>query len=392
MSFFILERDPADGSLRMLLSRDFSERTMALEALSAAVGDGSLAITGEVFVVDLSTAVPVLVMPTPPAPEPVAGVWEAPPGEAVEVEGEAAESASEPIEAPQDADETPGFGADVLSDLADALRRATSSLESEGVVAPGSIDSVEPEGESTIDESPAPVTVRPVGEVWPWANVDAYDASHPADEVVVVPEHDSPEREALGEEVPVSVIAEPVGVIEQMVDVADEDLTVADAGETLEEPEVQTSPLIVTSALDGEDAYMPRPLILGDYDESMPADETTELESENPIVDLIAPETDLKTAAPLSEAVEASAEASDTSGQDVVTVEEVALPDDIASGIGLAAPGTEPLDATTTGPAYVPAGELDLGEYTCEDCVYVNTCPKVGESNPAECGSFQWKA
>ena len=41
---------------------------------------------------------------------------------------------------------------------------------------------------------------------------------------------------------------------------------------------------------------------------------------------------------------------------------------------------------------YAPAGDLDLGEYTCQDCVYSNTCPKVGQVTPAECGSFQWKS
>ena len=42
--------------------------------------------------------------------------------------------------------------------------------------------------------------------------------------------------------------------------------------------------------------------------------------------------------------------------------------------------------------SYEVSGELVLERYTCDDCVYANTCPKVGESVPAECGSFQWKA
>lgn len=41
---------------------------------------------------------------------------------------------------------------------------------------------------------------------------------------------------------------------------------------------------------------------------------------------------------------------------------------------------------------YEVSGELILDRYTCDDCVYANTCPKVGESAPADCGSFQWKA
>ena len=41
---------------------------------------------------------------------------------------------------------------------------------------------------------------------------------------------------------------------------------------------------------------------------------------------------------------------------------------------------------------YEPTGDLDLGAYTCNDCVYSNTCPKVGEVTPADCGTFQWRS
>jgi hypothetical protein len=33
-----------------------------------------------------------------------------------------------------------------------------------------------------------------------------------------------------------------------------------------------------------------------------------------------------------------------------------------------------------------------MNAYTCEDCVYVGTCPKANEDSPATCGSFQWKS
>ncbi|MDI6844101.1 MAG: hypothetical protein QMC94_06890 [Anaerosomatales bacterium] len=41
---------------------------------------------------------------------------------------------------------------------------------------------------------------------------------------------------------------------------------------------------------------------------------------------------------------------------------------------------------------YEPSGELEIGAYTCKDCVYFSTCPKAGESTPAECGTFQWRS
>jgi hypothetical protein len=41
--------------------------------------------------------------------------------------------------------------------------------------------------------------------------------------------------------------------------------------------------------------------------------------------------------------------------------------------------------------AYEPAA-LNLQQYTCDDCVYVNTCPNREQKAPYECGSFQWKS
>ncbi|MBS3956332.1 MAG: hypothetical protein KGZ40_02175 [Clostridiales bacterium] len=37
-------------------------------------------------------------------------------------------------------------------------------------------------------------------------------------------------------------------------------------------------------------------------------------------------------------------------------------------------------------------GSSDIADLTCDECVYLNTCPKKGESTPASCGSFQWKS
>jgi len=36
------------------------------------------------------------------------------------------------------------------------------------------------------------------------------------------------------------------------------------------------------------------------------------------------------------------------------------------------------------------AGDSDLSSLTCEDCVYVTTCPNKDERTPSACGSFQW--
>lgn len=56
----------------------------------------------------------------------------------------------------------------------------------------------------------------------------------------------------------------------------------------------------------------------------------------------------------------------------------------------------EALDTTAAAPSevqqYQPSGELEITAYTCNDCVYSNTCPKAGESSPADCGTFQWRS
>ena len=396
MSFFVVERDPADGSVRVLVHDPVADRSAALEALSARIASGEVTIAGEVFVVDLSTAVPVLLMPVA-APPHAADAW-----------GAAASTDT------------------VLGDLAEALKRATTSLESEGIVAPDSIDagkedaSAPPDDELVQDEpvegvvSRAPVDVRtehsaepveidtppvvdgaaaevaePVGEAaWPWTNVDALPVGEepelsapPAGEQAtpmvaleeVAPEPvDAPDTEELtvpgghviatpddgldevqaaiaslgGPDVtePVSYIAEPAGV--------------ADSREPLDlpgEPAVSESPLIVPSVIEGDDAYLPKPVILGDYDDTS-----------------------------TSEVFEPASVAQEPAPEDDASL----VVDGLSAGTWTPAPRID--DPRTA--AYEPVAGLDLGEYTCDDCVYVNTCPKVGQSTPAECGSFQWKS
>ncbi len=104
--------------------------------------------------------------------------------------------------------------------------------------------------------------------------------------------------------------------------------------------------LIMTPAMDDE--FTPQPIIMGDYP--------------------ITPE-------PLAE------EALDADLDSSVDAAVAAALTDVASLPEVAEPAA----------AYEPAGDLTLEEYTCADCVYSNTCPKVNQTTPAECGAFQWK-
>jgi hypothetical protein len=381
MSFFVVERDPTDGTLRMLLADAFPDRSAALAALTESVADGTAVIAGEVFVADLALAAPVLVMPAPSAPKPASGSWEAPVPESVSVEPDDVEETlyttltddellaaaltdtGEDLPAIADAEEvveawnaemTPATPAaeqeaapGIFDDLESALRRATASLESEGVVAPDAIDDVEPD-EPTVLETPAEAPGEDAEESWPWSSAASVDSA----EVPV----DEPEQEpAPVEDVdhgPVTGIAEPLGVTAEPAPAApepsdapaddDEDALFASLGDASDEH----SSLIVTTAVEGEDAFLPKPVILGDYDDT-------------PEAPAIAP------------AITEDAPMKDPAFEE---------------------PAAGPIASPEEVIAYVPAGDLDLGEYTCDDCVYVNTCPKVGESSPKECGSFQWKS
>lgn len=404
MSFYVVERDPDDGSLRSV-TPGLADRAAAVQVLQDVLAAGTLAVTGDLFVLDLDSAAPVIVLP--PVPMPLAEPFAEPmldevpavdevsaPEEAPAIdEPSAAEDAPTALSAPDvfdtAAEDAPDQEAPIETgdDLASALRRAATSLESEGVVAPESVSGLVAADKDAAADPEEP-RVEPVGEDWPWIGVTAVEEVlpdddvedlQPADDIAPEPADDAemqeglvePEAEVefatevtidaaepadtdgedLDEEEPsvadqvsallgslaepaVSHVAEPASVVEATTV---EPVVAAD----LDEPSVEDSPLIVPSAIDDE-VYLPRPVILGDYED---AAETAPQE------------------APAEAPVEAPVE---TAPADP----DVALPE---------------ID-------YMPSGELDLDTYTCDDCVYVYTCPKVGESSPKECGSFQWKS
>jgi hypothetical protein len=58
--------------------------------------------------------------------------------------------------------------------------------------------------------------------------------------------------------------------------------------------------------------------------------------------------------------------------------------------VEVAAQDPEP-PAPTPAPAPVAEVATSMAEYTCDDCVYVETCPNQGQRLPKDCGSFQWR-
>ena len=357
MAYFIVMRS-TDSALSLPVPDAFDSPEAAVAALSAAVSSGALVVEGEIFISDLGTALPVLVLQTAPAVAVQEPAEEAPlPASAV---AENRYASWVPI--PELEDE---------GSLAAALKRAASSLEDEGIVAPASVEAAEPEDiaqppfveetgiepsapeplDSTEAEVPEAEDEVPEAEAevpeaedeavphgaedppWPWTNVEAYTPA--VDEPQAVDDVQEPTlndiaRFAPEPELPAEQVVEPMSVHFA----ATETPVIEPATEQLGDGALVEETAILTSApLSGEEAYIPKPVILGDY------------------ADVVTPATTADS--------------------------EVILP-------------VEAVPLLETG--YEVTGDLDLSGYTCQDCIYSNTCPKVGQSSPKDCGAFQWRS
>ncbi len=323
MGFFLLGRDRNSDELRLLTSDLVETSEAALERLSVLVSTPEIrSLELDYFIGNFAAATPVLlVVPAQPEALPVegdAGVWETPISYSesdavleeilseaiieVPVEPEAAEATPVPVEPevaeatpvpvePEaaEASDTPEAETQADVSLAEALKRAADTLESEGIQAPPSVGLAEP-------------------EPWPWES----------------------ERE---EALPVQL-------------------------DPLEESSVDADPLLPIASPD-DDFLPPRPVIMGDYPE-IPREPI----SEEPA--LLAGSF-VETDAPPLEVVHASPH-------------PVSVLDDLT----IVTPDSEPP---------VPSPTDNEGQFlTCDDCVYVATCPNKDESSPDNCGNFQWKS
>lgn len=404
MAYFVVERS-GDGVLGVPLPRAYETREAAIAALSAATAGGEVVLSGEVFIADLGGAVPVLIMQAAPAAAPGAGVEPGVEPEAIDEEPQAEpevpaaefgtagvldeETADEAYTSWEPLDEVTAAG----GSLADALKRAATSLEGEGIVAPDSIDSgadSEPQvpGDDDAepdeaDEDAALLAAAGIGEPpieggdsdeaddvasWPWANVESYEikaGTLDAEDAV----------DSLG----AAQVAEPASVVFDDAGGSPEDEIGADTG-----------PIITSAPPEGEDAYMPQPVILGDYGDSMSGGEIEEPDEPEEPAAIGEPEDSEGGELAETPREPEEPEAAPIETEDDVPAEDsldVPSLDDILDSITHADSAVPILEA-----GYEPAGDLDLAEYTCQDCVYSNTCPKVGQTTPAECGSFQWKS
>lgn len=314
--------------------------------------------------------------------------------------------------------------------LRDALLRTTEHMESTGIVAPESIGPAE----EIAAEIELPAVLAVEVEV---AEVEVPEPA--ADEQPVAaaePEVAMPEVGIEQEAVPAGAAAtsaaetgeapawpwdlslpEEAGVV---VVTAPEPAPVAETPfvlDALEEPAIDDAS-ILRGAVDDEELAASRPVILGAYEEMAPAAvETSPAEAVDPVAEvsepmgvaepMSVPESPASTEISPAVAEFLPAEPSTSSVPEMPAAESAAenpQRDDISDFIfdlgGVT--GVPEADDMTAAPvaevALEPVAvsapepvESPLQNYTCDDCVYVETCPNKDQRLPKDCGSFQWK-
>jgi len=252
-------------------------------------------------------------------------------------------------------------------DLAEALRRAATQMESDGVVpAPGVEELASrsmPESESgslPADE----VVAESTPSNWPWeADEDAAVADGDGAPTQTVPEAPASESEEPQDAEPDLAEADAESVWAPAAMPAFTPVGIEDAG--LEDIALLT-PVVGESLADS------RPVIVGEYPDVEPAGSAAEEIADG-----------VETAEPEA-AEESMVEAPAEIDAQVASETPFTTDDAIEEQVPEAPPELE-------AKVYEPNG-VDIAAYTCDDCIYVETCPKAKQEGPATCGSFQWKS
>lgn len=391
MAFFLIGRGP-EGDLQSLSDGIFDSRQDAMSELSRLSADPSFTQWDtEVFVMDLEVGVPILLVrphggesagvSVPPMSESAAGYGDAAATQA-DVPGPVSETLDAAVASEQQAGEplTPEFNPvgvpeDAVSEgespqvLRDALLRTTEQMTSEGIIAPESVgfDEETPEIPTEFPAEPAAdMATEPEAEI---ATQPAAElAVESAADIVSEPEH-GPAVEAAGE-----VVMEPA--VETAPDIA---LEISEEVPTEAEPAPAQEPIVA------EWPWNAQPDI---YEESGPVTspdiatvyQALEETQEAPVVDEFLE----------GQAADTDEESDSDFILDLDAIQPVSLEEsEDATGEETPAP-TAPSEATEQSAA---EGDYSspLTEYTCEDCVYVETCPNRDQRAPKDCGSFQWK-
>ncbi len=146
------------------------------------------------------------------------------------------------------------------------------------------------------------------------------------------------------------------------------------------QPILEAEPEETLEAQEGTEVLEEEPVPLAaiaEYDFSAFEESAAEAEPEEPVAGLMA---EMPVADIVAEAVD--------DAEPMLAAAVVAEPQGVLEA---SAPDGEEPGGGATERVYEP-GALNMNEYTCADCVYINTCPNHDQKKPAECGSFQWKS
>lgn len=377
MSFFLLGKD-TDDELRLLSSKPLASRQEAMAELSRLTADPSFEHwDSEVFVMELDKGTPVLLMRPADVTQPAAPE-EPEPAEETVVDAEQDETPEtdqgEVSEAETDEVEPEAVDPDTTPDADPALAAVIEDLHSDDTVAPDDAvadASISSETEdSVVVVADEPVVVAPIETEQADETLVSEDeaapslkdaikrtAAHMESEGIVAPDSVGPA--AGGED---QVAAWPWATSS-----SDEGFSL----DALEEPAREATPL-VTAAGDEDTVAASRPVILGSYADERALD--VPLQPQEPIEPAWPGPSSDEPAEPV---------------QEVTLVDPESIEPPVTEPASEAAPVPDTSDFILDLEPVTPA--MPSPDMTCEDCVYVRTCPNSGQRDPKDCGSFQWK-
>ncbi len=372
--------------MRLVSDTTFETREEAIDSLQSLLpSDGSME-GHDLFVVDLDTVTPVLLM---------RGTEAAPSGDArggrkgVGDEISAVAMASVPEDLPPDllSPVEEEAGQDLGAGLADALRRAATQMEDEGITPAPQVEelaaiaaelSEEGDEGSILDDVMEPVEVEepePVAGEQAAHEVDASEEpapdAEPSEPMSVVEESEPeavPESEAATadtelatETEPANEETEPVATAEEAVEASEEAPAVeAPEGEAAADTEPESWPWGDAEVPGGESAAEGQP-------EATPEGGAGEHFTPDGLEE------------PAADAFSLLASAESDPGGPIIMGD---YGDAAASAMSSSAAEAEGVEG----------GAEPVEEYSCNDCVYVASCPQAHKSVPSKCGSFQWKS
>lgn len=359
MAFFLIGRG-ADDTLQLLSSSSFESRHEAMDELTRVTSDPAFAQWDlEVFVVDLDAGVPVLlVRPQQPTQ-----------GEQVAAVEPTAEDSQ-----PGSAEEAAESGAG----LRDALQRTAEQMSAEGIVPPPSagLGTAESDDDTASEE----------------AGEKTEENAEPSEETLEAADETRDALQEPGESPEMPGSEQDAASLEQASEGASEDAAHRDSEQPPEqawpwdaappapaaEPSVSPEIASVYEGLEEMEASAPEE----EHQEAAPSEESGQ-DGSDFILDLDA----IQPVAMQPQGTDAAAPPPAVSGEDVVAESGEEPPAEEAAD--------EPVLRDEEEPAPEPAAEAEFAasmtDYTCEDCVYVETCPNRDQREPKDCGSFQWK-